>query len=265
MEWADMSTKSKDSLTGHAAYHRCILSNRPHPLQKVDHLATIMPFRRGQEICRQGKSADYLYLVICGAARQCVFRPDGRRQIVDLLLSGDFFGFPFDDKHDASVEVIGKETVVAAYPRRRVEAAADSDPDLARQICQIAFEAVSRLQSQLVIVGRVTAPERVGSFILEMAMRLSRGRSDTVALPITRYDIAEYLAMSAETVSRSLSELRRRGLIQMSRTREVRIIDRDALEDCKRNAISRAAMLDCHRRDPAAPIPLAASRARRYG
>jgi CRP-like cAMP-binding protein len=260
-----MPIKSNDSLTGHTAYYRRILSNRPHPLQKVDHLAAIMPFRRGQEICGQGKSADYLYLVICGAARQRVFRPDGRRQIVDLLLSGDFFGFPFDDKHDASVEVIGKETVVAAYPRRRMEAAADSESDLARQICQIAFEAISRLQSQLIIVGRVTAPEKVGSFILEMATRLPRGPSDTVALPITRYDIAEYLAMSAETVSRSLSDLSQRGLIQMSGTREVRIIDRDALQDCKRNAISRAAMPDCRRRDPAAPIPLDPSRVRRHG
>jgi CRP/FNR family transcriptional regulator, nitrogen fixation regulation protein len=260
-----MPAKSNDPLAGGAAYYRCVLSHRPHLLQKVDHLAAITSFRRGQEICGHGKSADYLYLVICGAARQRVFRPDGRRQIVDLLLPGDFFGFTRDGEHDSSVDVIGKETVVAGYPRRLVEAAADSDSDLARQICQMAFEAISRLQSQLVIVGRVTAPEKVGSFILEMSMRLSRGRSDTVALPITRYDIAEYLAMSVETVSRSLSDLRQRGLIQMSRTREVRIIDRGALEDCKRSAISRAAAPDGRRREPAAPLPPDSPRVRRYG
>jgi CRP/FNR family nitrogen fixation transcriptional regulator len=230
-----------------SSYYRCVLSNRPHPLKKVDHLAAIVTFRRGQEIYGQGQSAHYWYFVLSGAARRCVFRADGRRQIVELLLSGDFFGFTAGDEYESSVEGIGNETVVAAYPRRRVEVAAESDSDLTRQIYKVALEATSRLQSQLLIVGRITAPEKVGSFILEMAMRLSRGRSDTVVLPITRYDIAEYLAVSAETVSRSLTDLKRRGLIQMSGTREVKIIDRDSLEDCKRTAMSGTA--DCQKRN----------------
>jgi CRP/FNR family nitrogen fixation transcriptional regulator len=146
-----------------------------------------------------------------------------------------------------------------------VEVAAELDSDLARQIYRMAFEAISRLQSQLLIVGRITAPEKVGSFILEMAMRLSRGRSDTVALPITRYDIAEYLAVSVETVSRSLSDLKHRGLIQMSGTREVKIIDRDALEVCKRSAMSRVTTLDRQRQDQNAPPPPEPSLALRYG
>jgi CRP/FNR family transcriptional regulator, nitrogen fixation regulation protein len=152
-----------------------MLSNRPHPLKKVDHLAVIASFQHGQEICGQGQSADYWYFVISGVARRCVFRSDGRRQIVDLLLSGDFFGFTVGEEYDFSVEATGKETVVAAYPRRGVELAANSDSDLARQIYRMAFEAISRLQSQLLIVGRITAAEKVGSFILEMATRLSHG------------------------------------------------------------------------------------------
>ena len=121
------------------------------------------------------------------------------------------------------------------------------------------------IHTQLLIVGRITAPEKVGSFILEMAMRLSRGRSDIVALPITRYDIAEYLAVSVETVSRSLSDLKHRGLIQMSGTREVKIIDREALEDCKRSAVSRVTTLDRQRRDRNSPPRPDSSRALRYG
>jgi CRP/FNR family nitrogen fixation transcriptional regulator len=81
------------------------------------------------------------------------------------------------------------------------------------------------------ILGRITAQEKVGSFILAMADRLSNGHSDRVTLPISRYDIADYLAVSVETVSRALSELKQRGLIRFTGTRVIQIIDREALED----------------------------------
>jgi CRP/FNR family nitrogen fixation transcriptional regulator len=90
---------------------------------------------------------------------------------------------------------------------------------------------MSRLQSQLLIVGRVTAPEKVGSFLLDMAGRLSPGHPDNVMLPVSRYDIADYLAVSVETVSRSLTDLKHRGVIAFSGTRSVRIVDRGALDD----------------------------------
>jgi len=171
------------------------------------------------------------YCVRSGAARRYVIRLDGRRQIVDLLLPGDCFGFTPDADYDFAVEAVTDQTVVAGYPRRRAEMLADSDPRVSREIRQAAFEALSRLQSQLLIVGRITALEKVGSFILEMTVRLSRAGSTQVALPMSRYDIADYLAVSVETVSRSLTDLKRRGLIRLSGTRTVEIMDREALED----------------------------------
>jgi CRP-like cAMP-binding protein len=160
-----------------------------------------------------------------------VIRLDGRRQIVDLLLPGDPFGFSAFDEYDSTIEAIAAGTVVASYPRRRVETLADSDPQLAREIRQIAFIALSRLQTQLLILGRITALEKVGSFILEMTERLSAGKGNSVALPMSRYDIADYLAVSVETVSRSLTNLKHRGVIKMAGARTVRIVDRNALED----------------------------------
>jgi CRP-like cAMP-binding protein len=171
-----------------------------------------------------------------GAARRCVIRLDGRRQIVDLLLPGDVFGFTASDEYDYTVEAVAECTVVAAYPRRRVELLADSDPQLAREIRQIAFGALTRLQAQLLILGRITALEKVGSFILEMAARLSAERGNSVALPMSRYDIADYLAVSVETVSRAMTDLKQRGVIKLAGTRTVRIIDRDALEEGERRA-----------------------------
>jgi CRP-like cAMP-binding protein len=164
-----------------------------------------------------------------------VLRPDGRRQIVGLLLPGDFFGFTSGKEYDYTAEAVAEGTVLASYPRKRAEALADSHPNLARELRQVAFEAMSRLQAQLLILGRITALEKVGSFILEMETRLPHGRGDSIALPVSRYDIADYLAVSVETVSRSLTDLKHRGVIKLSGTRTVKIIDRNVLEDGEQN------------------------------
>jgi CRP/FNR family transcriptional regulator, nitrogen fixation regulation protein len=210
---------------------RSLLSNQPHPLKSLDSIATIMTCHRGQEICREAQPAEHWHFVISGVVRRCVLRADGRRQIVGLLLPRDFFGFTAGDEYDYTAEAVAEDTMLASYPRRRVEALADSDPSLARELRQVTFEAMSRLQAQLLILGRITALEKVGSFILEMETRLSHGREDGVALPVSRYDIADYLAVSVETVSRALTDLKHRGVIKLSGTRTVRIVDRDVLED----------------------------------
>lgn len=209
-------------------------SNHQHTLQRFAPLAKNVTYRRGQEICAQGQTAESWYRLMAGVARQCVLRLDGRRQIVDLLLPGDFFGFSVDVEYDYTVEAVVAGTLVAAFPRKRLEVLADGDPQLARELRHITFEALSRMEAQLLIIGRVTALEKVGSFILEMSNRLSNQHPDRVVLPVSRYDIADYLAMSVETVSRALTDLKNRRLITLSGTRTVRILDRNALEESDR-------------------------------
>src|SRR5262245_53164203 len=106
--------------------HRHDLSSRPHPMQSLDSLAVITLCHRGREICSQGCPAEHWCYLIAGAARVCVLRADGRRQIVDLLLPGDFFGFTPHEEYDFAVEAVAEGTAVASYPRRRVEALADA-------------------------------------------------------------------------------------------------------------------------------------------
>lgn len=209
-------------------------SDHAHILKSLASIAISMPCRCGQEICGQGLPAECWYRLVSGAARRFVLRSDGRRQIVDLLLPGDFFGFALGAEYDYTVEAIVTDTVVAAYQRRRAEDLADKDPQLSREIREVAFEALARMQSQLLIIGRITALEKVGSFIIEMSNRLSEGQADRVTLPVSRYDIADYLAVSVETVSRALTDLKRRGLIGLSGTRNVRIVNRNALEESGR-------------------------------
>ena len=213
------------------ANSRHVKANTPHPLQCLDAIAAIRSCHMRQEICRQGQVANTWYRVLAGAASCCIIKSDGRRQIVDLLFPGDFFGFTARTEYDYSVETAATGTIVAGYPRKRVETLADSNPRLTREIRQVAFEALSRRHEQLLIVGRITVQQKVGSFILAMADRLSPAGSDRVTLPISRYDIADYLAVSPETVSRALSDLKQRGLIRFAGTRIIEIIDREALED----------------------------------
>ena len=210
---------------------RHAMPTTPHPLQCLDSVAAVRPCHRRQQICRQGQVANTWYCVLAGAALRCVNKSDGRRQVVDLLLPGDFFGLTNGNEYDYTVESAAPSTVIAAYPRKQIESQADSDPQLARELRQITFDRLSRLQEQLMILGRITAPEKVGAFLLTMAARQANGHSDLVTLPISRYDIADYLAVSVETVSRALSELKKRGLIRISGTRLIQIIDREAPED----------------------------------
>src|SRR3981189_1003257 len=206
-------------------------ANQQKRLDKLASIAVVRKCHRGQEICGQGQPAEYWYRVTSGTARRCVAHPDGRRQIVELLLPGDFFGFTALNEYDSTVEAVADDTIVASYPRRRVEVLGGVDPELFREIRQGMFEALSRLQAQLMILGRITATEKVSSFLLTMAERLSDQTLDRVDLTISRSDIADYLGLSVETVCRSLTSLKKRGLIAFSGPRSVRIIDRDALEE----------------------------------
>ena len=155
-------------------------ANQQKRLDKLASIAVVRKCHRGQEICGQGQPAEYWYRVTSGTARRCVAHPDGRRQIVELLLPGDFFGFTALNEYDSTVEAVTEDTIVASYPRRRLEMLAESDPQLSREIHQVTFEALSRLQAQLMILGRITATEKVSSFLLTMAERLSDQTLDRV-------------------------------------------------------------------------------------
>lgn len=209
---------------------RLATPSTPHPLQCLDAIATIRPFHRRQEICRQGQAANTWYCLLSGAAVRCVIKSDGRRQVVDVLLPGDFFGLASGNEYDYTVESVAPGTVIAAYPRNHVESQADSNPQLARELRQITFERLSRLQEQLMILGRITAQEKVGAFLLAMADRMANGSSNLITLPISRYDIADYLAISVETVCRALGELKQRRVIRCLGARVIQIMDREALE-----------------------------------
>lgn len=199
------------------------------PLQAIEAIASLSSWRRSEAIDRRVDPHAHLYRVVSGAARACALRSDGRRQILDFLLPSDFFGFAAPDGHDVTVEAMVEDTRVARYPRARLEMLADFDPQLGRRLREVAFKAIARLQTRMLILGRMTALERVGCFLVEMAERSACSVGGAVVLPMSRYDIADYLGLSAETVSRCMTDLKHRGAIVLRGTR-FRIVNRRALE-----------------------------------
>ncbi len=201
---------------------------RPSPLAS---LAVRLECARGRIIYIEDNPVDYWYRVESGILRRFSTRVDGRRQIVDLLLPGDAFGFGAEGRHHFTVEAISDGTVVARYPRSRVETLAQADLGIARELRDATCAAMRRLHALILNLGRTTAEEKVGHFLLGLADRLSDGPADRVVLPISREDIADYLALSVETVSRSLTRLKRRRVIRLTQTREVVILDRTLLAE----------------------------------
>lgn len=223
-----------------ADYYRRLLSAQAHPLRCLDGSATIVKCSRHHEIPGGAGVGGHWYYLIAGAVRRSTIRPGGRRQIVELMLPGDFF-FVSESQREETVEAIAEHTVLASYPGAQVELLAERDRRFARELREIASQSLMRMRNQLMILGGVTAVEKVGSFLLSLDGRTSSQRGQ-VELPLTRYDIAEYLAVSVETVCRAISDLQHRSIIALAGTRTIKILNREALEDHaeKRSHASRA-------------------------
>src|SRR5580700_9539290 len=196
------------------------------PLGSLEEWSRVASFAVGDSIYRNGEPVEFWYRIVAGAARQCAFTQYGSRQIVDFLRPGDLFGYDAPNLHTFSVEAIASGTRVVRYPRLKAEQVADSEPPVANQIRRLAFESVHRVQTRMLILGRATALEKVSSFLLEMADSFRANSDHAVTLPMSRYDIADYLAMAVETVSRVLTSLRDKGAIQFDGCRCLRIRDR---------------------------------------
>ena len=209
--------------------HERVESSRSIP-EALESLAIVSRYQRDEGIYPQQGGVECWYRVVRGAARRFSVCADGRRQIVDLLLPGDFFGFGVRGTHAFTAEAIVADTVIARYPTSRIETLTASEPRAARELSGIVLEAISRLHSLLLILGRTTAEQKVGSFLLHMQERVGNSGANRLTLPVSRYDVADFLALSVETVSRSLTGLKERGVIALSGPRDIGIIDRDALE-----------------------------------
>jgi CRP/FNR family nitrogen fixation transcriptional regulator len=170
-------------------------------------------YSRGTKIFAQGEPADYFYRVIGGAVRTHKLLSDGRRQIGAFHLPGDTFGLENGDCYRFTAEAI-VETSVRRVKRPSLELVAQTDPAIVRSLLTMTTDNLRRVENHVLLLGRKTAPERVAAFLLEMNGRLTA--AGIMSLPMSRRDIADYLGLTIETVSRALSQFRRKGYLRFS-------------------------------------------------
>jgi CRP/FNR family transcriptional regulator, nitrogen fixation regulation protein len=187
----------------------------------------VMAFARNEEIFGEEEDADFIYKVISGAVRTVRILSDGRRQIGAFHLAGEVFGVELGATHRFSAEAVG-DCQIALIRRAAVNKAADQDMGAGRALWALAAHDLQRLQDHVLLLGRKCAAERVGAFLLDMAVRT--GGEIAVELPMSRTDMADYLGLTIETVSRTLTQLERDGVIAMPTCRHIELRNRAALD-----------------------------------
>ncbi len=200
----------------------------PLPRAGEKSAGTRRSFSRGEEIFAEGEAATCFYKVVSGTVRTGKLLADGRRQIDAFNLSGDVFGLENGDSHRFTAEAVDDVEVIA-YRRSSFSALVQNDPAFGEQLMSSMLTSLDRAHDHMVLLGRKTALEKMASFLLDLARRTSRG--DQVELSMQRTDIADYLGLTIETVSRMLTQMTRDGLIKLvAAGRTVILADRAGLD-----------------------------------
>jgi CRP-like cAMP-binding protein len=186
-----------------------------------------MTFERNAEIFGEGESADYVYKVVSGAVRAYKVLSDGRRQVTAFYMPGDVFGIESEDEHSSSAEAIDK-SVILLVRRSSLLGLAQSNGEVARHLWAITATELRRSQDHALLLIK-TAKERIAAFLLDMAKRLA-GKG-CVELPMSRQDIADYLGLTIETVSRTLTLLSEDSTIQFLASRRIVLRNQSELNE----------------------------------
>ncbi len=176
-------------------------------------------FNAGSEIYVPGQKATTLYRIEFGAVRVYRLLSDGRRQVIAFYLAGEMFGLEVGETHSSFAEAMVSTGVKTYSPSENSGHQAD--------LLRIALHGMMRAQEHILVIGRQTAVERLAAFLLDIAKR--QGELKQFDLPMSRLDIADYLGLTIETVSRVLAKLRSSGLIRLPSIRSVEISDMNAL------------------------------------
>lgn len=237
MKYSGPNANDADIAGDHPCFDCPVLDRALCSALRWDELAT---FRRmgigrrlaeGDALCREATPAAQVYSVKKGALRLSKLLRDGRRQVVGFAFPGDFLGVTMEDEHPFTIEATC-DAEICQFSRIRFAAFLADHPRLQRRLFAAAAHDLAVAREQLLVLGRKTAIERLATFLLDMTRHSTQipGEPARAALPMSRSDIADYLGVRNETISRELGALKSRRLIRMIRTHELTIIDRAAME-----------------------------------
>jgi CRP/FNR family transcriptional regulator, anaerobic regulatory protein len=200
----------------------------------LEHIKYYRSFQAGQPIIWAGDRMEFVGSVVSGIATLTQTMEDGRRQMVGLLLPSDFVGRP--GRATAAFDVTATtDLVMCCFRKKPFEDLMSSTPHIAQRLLEMTLDELDAAREWMLLLGRKTAREKIASLVLIIARRdaalyLRRGGGKTaIDLPLTREEMADYLGLTLETVSRQISALRKDGVIELEGNRHVRIPDMDRL------------------------------------
>jgi len=201
-------------------------------LAHVSALMTSVELEAGEPLFDEGEEAGNVFNVTSGTLKVYKLLPDGRRQVTGFLFAGDFLGLAKQETYAFSAEAVTPATL-CRFSRTKLEALMQRMPKIEQRLLNIASNELVAAQEQMLLLGRKTAREKIASFLLMLAKRAKqRGQvGDPVAVPMSRTDIGDYLGLTTETVSRTFTQLKQDGTIQLLPNHQVKLAKRQALEE----------------------------------
>lgn len=178
----------------------------------------------------EGDAADSLFEVVSGVLRTYRMLPDGRRAITGFLFAGELLGVPCRDGYVYTAEAV-TSVKVRRLPRAKLLQLIDESTSVRRDLLAVAYDEMCAAQDQMLLLARKTAEERVASFLLKVARRATADGSigTNLTLPMPRLDIADYLGLTIETVSRLISKFKASGMIALLSPSKVALVDIERL------------------------------------
>lgn len=219
------------------ARERSVCNAIPHEhLKRLADLAVPVSVEPGRAFIEEGETAEHFFNVTNGTAKLFKLLPDGRRQITGFAGIGHFLGLAVARNYSFSAEAIDPMRI-CRFSRSKLRVLLDDFPAMEKRLLEVASNELVAAQEQMLLLGRKTARERLASFLVSLAAHLDddgpacrRHMADHVLLPMTRSDIADFLGLTIETVSRTLTRLKLEKLIDIPSSGEIVIRNPEGLE-----------------------------------
>ena len=205
---------------GHPQFSGNVAARDDNSLSALDSLGTVCRFGRNETIFGEGDELQCSYKIVSGAVRLSRITEDGRRQIVEFRGPGDFIGFEWVGECALSAEAVRDVTAVR-YVRTRVDRMLEQRADVRDSVMTLIRQELRAAHEHLITLGCQTAKERVATFLLQLARRAGAKDGDMIEIELGRQDMADYLGLTLETISRTLSEFKRTGAIGLPQRRQI--------------------------------------------
>ena len=201
-------------------------------LKQLSAISSSVEVGKGVTIINEQESADFLFNVTAGSVKLYKLLPDGRRQMTGFLFPGDFLGIAMNDCYAYSAESL-EDTKLCRFSRAKLEQLLKELPHLENRLLNMVSNELVLAQDQMLLLGRKTAKEKVCSFLLSLSKRRSKnsGLLENISLPMGRSDIGDYLGLTTETVSRTLTNLKKAGIISIPENGILKITNIQELTD----------------------------------